>query len=363
MKIKITVIAIFSITILINGQYTFKDEIRIGCTDVENQKWTGTCWSFSSTSFLESEIMRIKGVQVNLSEMYNVRMLYPDKAQNFVLRQGKANFSEGGLAHDVMTSVELYGIIPQNVYSGIASDKDSLDHRELHTALESFLKAVIKIGHPGIHWKESFNAILDAYMGQVPSTFTFENKKYNTLSFSEEMGLNSKNYINITSFSHHPFYKNFILEIPDNHMNGSYFNVKLDEMINIIDNALENGYSIIWDGDVSEKGFNENKGIAILPINEKDDSMFVKPVKEDYVNQEKRQNSFMNYKTTDDHLMHIIGRAKDQNNKTYYIIKNSWGKEGAYKGFLYISKAYIKMKTISVTLHKDAVPKEILKKM
>ena len=363
MKIKILIIALLNIALFISGQYNFTDEIRLGCTGVENQKWTGTCWSFSATSFLESEIMRIKGIQVDLSEMYNVRMLYPDKAQNYILRQGKANFSDGGLALDVLTSAELYGIIPQNVYNGIANDKDSLDHRELHASLDAFLKAVIKTGQPGIHWKEALNGILDAYMGPVPSTFIFQDKEYNPLTFLKEMGIKSTDYVNITSFNHHPFYEYFILEIPDNHMNGSYFNVKLDEMISIIDNALEKGYTITWDGDVSEKGFNEYKGIAILPVNEKDDSMFVKPVKEDYVNQEKRQENFMNYKTTDDHLMQIVGRAKDQNNKTYYIIKNSWGNQGPYKGFIYMSKAYMKMKTISVTLHKEALLKDIKNKI
>ncbi|MFC2137707.1 C1 family peptidase [Bacteroidota bacterium] len=365
MKLNIIILSVAFISNFINanGQYKFTDEIKIPCSKVENQKWTGTCWSFSSTSFLESEITRINGINVNLSEMYNVRMAYPDKALNYVLRQGKANFSEGGLAHDVMRTVKLYGIIPQNVYSGIAHINDSLDHRELHAALKSFLDAVIKTRKPGRHWNEAVGKILDTYMGPVPSTFTFNNKEYNPITFMNDMGIVPDNYISITSFNHHPFDEYFILEIPDNHMNGSYLNVKIDELIKIIDNALENGYTLTWDGDVSEKGFDENVGIAILPKNEKDDSMFVKPVKEVYVNQENRQENFMNYSTTDDHLMQIIGSAKDQNNKSYYIIKNSWGKEGPYKGYLYISKAYLKMKTISITVHKDALPKEILKKM
>jgi bleomycin hydrolase len=352
---------LFVIIINIQAQYIFNDEIRLPVTQVKNQQATGTCWSFATTSFLESEIIRLTKFHIDLSEMYNVRMAYFEKALNYIFKHGLTNFGEGGLSHDVLRNVELHGIMPLSEYSGIVAGDDSLNHSELSSALKAYLGAVVKVGHPGVHWKNAVEGIINAYMGAVPSTFIYQNKSYGPKSFASAMGIKSENYYSITSFTHHPFYTYFILEIPDNYMNGSFFNVKLDEMVNIIDYALDKGYSLLWDGDISDRGFSQDSGLAILPIATSKDSIFSKPNNEILVTQDNRQENFMNYETTDDHLMHIVGRAKDQNGNVYYIIKNSWGEKGSYKGYLYMSGAYVKMKTISITLHKDAVPKEISK--
>ena len=357
MKIKILFLY-FVLTIAstsIYSQYVFKDEIRIPCTEIKNQQLTGTCWSFGTTSFLESEIMRIKKVRVDLSEMYNVKMAYQVKAQNYVLRQGKARFSEGGLPHDVLNIAGVYGIVPQEAYSGLVNGDTILDHTELQEVLTSFLDAVIKTNKPSKHWKDGFNGIVEAYLGKSPEQFTFMGKVYNPVSFRDAMGIKTDDYISITSFNHHPFYSSFILEIPDNYMNGSYYNVPLDEMMRIIDFALEKGYSLAWDGDVSEKGLSGKNGLAILPVDTKSDDIFSSPVKEILVNENNRQENFMNYRTQDDHIMHVIGKAKDQNENVYYIIKNSWGSGGTNKGYMYMSKAFMRMKTLSVTVHKEAL--------
>ena len=305
------------------GQYVFKDEIKIPCTEVKNQQVTGTCWCYSAISFLESEIIRLRNNYIDLSEMYIVRMSYLDKAQNYILRQGKANFSDGGLAHDVLKTVSMHGFIPQEFYTGLGPGDDSLDHREFYATLNAFLDAVIHIGNPGNHWNNAFIGILDAYMGPSPLTFKYNESNYDPMTFKEAMRIKAEDYVNITSFAHHPFNKYFVLEIPDNNMNESYFNVNLNEMIMIVDFALEKGNSLIWDGDISEKGFSQKKGIAILPLDLSKDSLFNKPDNEVLVNQDNRQKNFLNYNTMDDHLMHIVGRAKDQNDNIYYIIKNS----------------------------------------
>jgi len=365
MKQSLLFVGILLLTLLnsINAQYIFKDEITIPSTCIKNQQATGTCWSFATTSFLESEILRLTNITADLSEMYNVKMAYLEKSQNYILRQGTANFGEGGLSHDVLRNIDLHGMVPQSAYPGLTQGDTTLDHGELSAGLKSYLDAVIRSGHPGAHWEQAVEGILDAYLGPSPSTFIYENKSYDPWSFADLMGIMSENYYSFTSFNHHPFYKYFILEIPDNYMNGSYFNVKIDEMAGIIDHALENGYSVLWDGDVGEKGFSQKEGVAVLPLDPGSDSIFIKPGHEVLVTQENRQTAFMSYRTTEDHLMHIVGRAKDQNGEIYYIIKNSWGERGVYKGLLYMSVNYLKMKTVSITVYKDGISKEILRMM
>jgi bleomycin hydrolase len=291
--------------------------------------------------------------------MYNVRMAYFEKAQNYILRQGTASFGEGGLSHDVLRNIGLHGIVPQSAYPGLVDGDTVFDHSELSAGLKGYLDAVIRGGHPTLHWGQAVEGILDAYLGKVPASFTYENKSYDPMAFADMMEIKSEDYYSYTSFSHHPFHQYFILEIPDNYMNGSYFNVEIDELVRIIDYALENGYSVLWDGDVGEKGFSQKEGIAILPVNPNADSIFIKAVDEIVVTQENRQAAFMSYRTTEDHLMHLVGRAKDQDGDAYYIIKNSWGERGTYKGFLYMSANYLRMKTVSISLHKDGVPKDI----
>lgn len=362
-NIKVIISFLIFFSSLAHAQYEFKDEIRIYCTPMKDQQETGTCWSFSTISFLESEMIRLGKEETDLSEMYNVRMIYLEKAKNYVLRQGTSNFSQGGLAHDLLRSVKLYGMIPQEAYPGLNKDERIMDDNELAEGLKAYLDAVIETENPGKNWIKAVNGILDAYLDTVPTSFIYNGKRYDPYTFYKSCGINPDDYVNITSFNHHPFNEHFILEIPDNFSNGIYFNIKLNEMMDVVNSALEKGYTLAWDGDVSEKGFSQKSGIAILPVDEKRDSLFTKPGKEMDVTQHNRQENFMNYKTADDHLMQVVGRAKDKNGNVYYIIKNSWGEVGPYKGFLYMSEAYFRMKTISITLHKDAVPAGIRRKM
>lgn len=345
------------------GQYEFKTEKRINCTSVKNQAKTGTCWSFATTSFLESELIRMGMDDINLSEMFIVRNIYKDKALNYILRQGKANFSQGSLAHDLIRMAESRGLMTEEAYSGLMEGDIRYDHSEMEEGLKGFLDGVRKSKVLSTKWKNAFNGILDSYMGVAPTQFKYEGKSYTAKTFSEFTKLKTENYISITSFSHHPFYEKFILEIPDNYSNGSFYNVPLDELMSIIDYALLAGYSISWDGDVSEKSFSARNGIAVLPEDSGRFDLFTVPGPEIEVTQAKRQLNFENYSTTDDHLMHIIGIALDQNGTKYYITKNSWGEISDYMGFLYISESYLKMKTISIMIHKDGLPKTSAKKL
>lgn len=345
------------------AQYVFTDEVNIPCTNIKNQQMTGTCWSFGTTSFLESEILRITKARVDLSEMYNVRKAYSEKALNYVLRQGTANFSEGGLSHDVLRNVQNNGLVPQSAYSGLVDGDTVFDHGELSAGIKGYLDGVIRSGHPTVHWQTAVERILDAYLGPPPASFSYDGKTYDPITFASQLKLIPGDYYSFTSYSHHPFNQFFVLEIPDNYLNGSYFNVKIGQMADIIDYALDNGYTVLWDGDVGEKGFSQKEGIALLPEDPNADSLFLKSVAEIEVTQENRQAAFMSYRTTEDHLMHLVGRAKDQDGNTFYIIKNSWGERGTYKGFLYMSASYLKMKTVSITVHKDGIPKDILKLM
>lgn len=360
MKI-LRVIALLALPIFAFGQYEFQGETRIDCSSIKSQQRTGTCWSFSTTSFLESELLRTGKGSIDLSEMYSVRKIYEDKAINYVLRQGKANFSQGSLAHDVLNTVKSHGMMTDEAYPGKLPIDEILNHGEMVSTLKAYLDAVIDTGKPGPHWKNAVKGILDAYMGPVPETFTHDGKEYDAKSFASAMDINPASYVHLTSFTHRPFNDYFILEIPDNYSNGSFYNIPLDQMMETVDNALANGYSVEWDGDVSEKGFSQREGIAVLPENDRDEELFKSVVKEVDATQELRQTLFENYKTTDDHLMHVVGKAKDQNGTNYYIIKNSWGEMGPYSGYLYMSESFFRMKTVSVTIHEDALPKALSK--
>jgi bleomycin hydrolase len=344
------------------SQYQFKHKQELQCTKVKNQARTGTCWSFATASFIESELIKADK-NIDISEMHVVRNIYKDKARNYVMRQGKANFSQGSLAHDLIRMMSKHGIVPEQNYSGLVLGEKAHNHSEMEAGLKGFLDGIMKQKRLSPKWSTAFNSILDVYMGAEPESFIYDGKNYTAKEFGNYLELDPADYISLASFSHHPFYQNFILEIPDNYSNGSFYNVPLEEMVQVIDNALEDGYTVAWDGDVSEKGFSAKEGIAVLPVDPSREDLFTAPGKEEKVTQSLRQEHFESYSTTDDHLMHIVGSANDQKGNRYYIIKNSWGEISPYKGYLYMSEAYLKMKTVGIMVNKNGLPKNIAQKM
>ncbi len=364
--------------------FEFKDVVRLKTTSVKNQEGAGTCWSWSACSFLESEMIRTGKKDVaDLSAMYVVRKCYSEKAEKAVRMHGKINYDQGGATYDVFYTVKKYGITPLEIYEGKNYGTDRHLHSEMTSIFKAYVNAVIKNANKKLTpvWKVGLNATLDAYLGKAPEKFTYKGKEYTPQSFAKDyVGLNMDDYIQITSYTHHPFYSKFIMEVPDNWLWGSVYNVKIDELEKIMDNALKKGYTIAWASDVSEKGFSHSKGVAVIPeveiknmtdserakwenVPKKEILSLDKPMPEKNITQEMRQDAFDNYSTTDDHGLHIIGIAKDQNGKEYYIVKNSWGTNSRYKGYFYASKSFILYKTMSFAIHKDALPTDIRKKL
>jgi len=344
----------------LQAQYEFKEEKRVQCSEIKNQQRTGTCWSFATSSFIESELKR-KGLDVDVSEMFIVRKVYEDKAFNYVMRQGKANFSQGSLSHDLMRTVAREGIVPEKNYMGRKSVQESFNHTEMEKGLKGFLDGVIAAKHPTNKWRKAVSAVLDVYLGKVPQDFKINGKKYNAIALRDMLQLKDEEFVSLTSFTHHPFYSDFILEIPDNYSNGKFKNVPLDELKSIVDHALSKGYSIAWDGDVSEKGFSHKNGIAILPVDNKREDLFTVPGEEIKVTQSVRQEAFESWSTTDDHLMHLVGKSVDQDGTAYYLIKNSWGDENQHEGYLYMSESYFLMKTVAIMVNKNGLPDQTKK--
>lgn len=367
--------------------FEFTDVKVIPTTSVKDQNKSGTCWSFSGTSFLEDEVRRLGGDSLDLSEMYTVRYCYDDKADRYIRLYGECNFSQGGGLLDVGYVLKKYGMVPEDAYPGLNYGEEKHDHYEMATVMESMLKAVVKKPSKKIStaWRRALNGVLDAYMGEVPTEFTYKGKKYTPKSFAESLPFNPDDYVALTSFTHHPFYETFMLEVPDNWLYGQYMNVPLDELKAIADYAVENGFPINWAADVSEGGFKWNKGVALMPkgktlgdMNGTELARWVKlsdrerandkynfdgPVEEEVITQESRQKGFDSQETTDDHGMEIVGYATDQNGKRYYKVKNSWDTNQVYDGFLYVSEPYFLAKTVSMLVHKDAIPKHIAKKI
>lgn len=341
------------------GQYNIQPKYEVACSAIKDQQKTGTCWSYATSSFLESEVLRTKKMEVDLSEMFSVRATYLDKAQNYLLRQGKANFSQGSLSHDVIRAVARVGLVPESAYSGRPNGMDKHDHGELVAAVQGLLDGLNKRRVLSPLWRSAVQAVLDVYLGEAPEKFTYKGNSYSPMAFVQYLGINSSDYISLSSYTHHPFYQNFILEIPDNYSNGQYQNVPMQELEQIVDYALENGFTIAWDGDVSEKTFNHSKGLAILPEDGERADLWDKPGPEIKVTQALRQTTFESKSTTDDHLMHVVGLAYDDKGNKYYKIKNSWGDKSELKGYLYMSEAYFQLKTVGILLHQDGIPKGI----
>jgi aminopeptidase C len=364
-------------------QFTVVKELKI--TSVQNQNRSGTCWSFSGLGMVEAELLRMGKEEVNLSEMFVVYMNYKDKAEKYVRLHGDGIFSPGGSFEDVLYTMKHYGAIPEEVYTGLNYGEEMHVHGELDALTEAYVKAVVKNPNQKLStaWQKGFKGILDAYLGEIPETFTYKGKKYTPQSFAAALGFNTGDYVSLTSYTHHPFYTEFALEIPDNWRWATSYNLPIDELMQVFDNAVNNGYTVAWGSDVSEKGFNRD-GLAIVPeVNAEDLSdsdkvrwtglspkernnqllNFYKPGHEKNITQDIRQEAFDNYQTTDDHGMLIYGIAKDQYGATYYMVKNSWGETGAYKGFWYASETFVKYKTMNIIVHKNALPKAIKAKL
>lgn len=345
-------------------QYQFTLLKEIPHTSMKDQGATGTCWCFATVSFMESEALRLGAEDLDLSEMFIVHKTYPLKADNYIRLHGKGNFSQGALSHDMMEQYGTYGIVPESVYSGLNLGKERHDHSEMVAVMTGVVDAVIKARHPSIRWREAIDAVLDSYLGPVPETFEYKGKRYTPQEFAKSVvKVNPADYVEITSFSHHPFYQQMRLEVPDNwSYNDEYYNVPLDDLEAVADYALEHGYSIAWDGDVSERWLKASDGYAIVP--EKDaENDGEHPVAEMEVTQENRQKTFNDFSTTDDHLMHIVGLSSDQNGAKYYYFKNSWGERGKYKGYFHMSSPYFRLKTVAIMVHKDAVPPALREKL
>lgn len=349
--------------------YQFTEVIRIPVTPVKDQNATGTCWCFASTSFLEAELMRMGKGEYDLSELFTVRHNYYERMDDNYLRRGKGNISEGSIAHMTLNIIDKYGIVPQSAYSGINYDSPLPNHRELGTYLRAIAEGSVKLKARSPEYWELQDALFDIYMGKLPETFMYDGKEYTPLTFRDMLGLNTDDYIEITSFSHHPFYQQVPLEIPDNWDHALLYNLPLDEMMEVIDNALNNGYTVCWDGDVSEKGYVYNPlGVAILPADATLDRKAIAATdtliaEVEYVDQALRQAGYESFTTTDDHLEHLTGIATDPAGTKYYITKNSWGAEGPYDGYHYMSEKYIRAKTVSILVHKDAIPAAIRAKL
>ena len=367
------------------SDYTFTTVKENPITPVKNQFRSGTCWCFSALSFLESEVIKAKGIKdeslyPDFSEMFVVRKAYADRAQKYVRLNGNLNYAAGSDFGDVLDVIGQYGIIDQKAYSGLQYGYDLPVQGELDAVLKGYVEAVVKNPNRKLTsvWPKGLEGILDAYMGEIPETFTVNGVSYTTESYRDALGINPDDFISFTSFTHHPFYTAFAIEVEDNWRWTPSWNVPLDEFMQIIDYAVNNGYTVAWGGDVSEPGFTRN-GLAILVDMEakatsgSDQERWVgkaedKPaekaaVKEISVNQENRQQWFDEKTSTDDHGMHLYGIAKDQNDVKYYLIKNSWGETGEYKGIWYMSEEFCKGKALNIMVNKKAVPKEILKKI
>lgn len=351
-------------------------------TSIKNQNRSSTCWSFSTLGFVESELLRMGKGEYDLAEMFVVHKTMQDRGANYVRYHGDSSFSPGGSFYDVMYCIKNYGIVPQEVMPGIMYGDTLPVHNELDAVASGYINAIAKgkLSKLTPVWKNGLAAVYDTYLGKCPENFTYKGKEYTPKSFYESTGLNADDYISLTSYTHHPFYQPFIIEIQDNWRWASSYNLPIDELMQVFDNAINKGYTIAWGSDVSEQGFTRD-GIAVLPDVEKvqelsgsdmahwlkmkpeEKKLNTKPQPQKWCTQEERQEAYDNWETTDDHGMLIYGIAKDQEGNEYYMVKNSWGKAGKYEGLWYASKAFVRYKTMNIIVHKDALPKDIAKKL
>lgn len=367
-------------------QYEFRDVKILDATPVKNQSRSGTCWSFSGIGTIESDLLRRGKGEFDLSEMWIVRNTYYEKALRYARMHGNTNLSGGGATDDVPYIISRYGIVPEEVYPGLNYGTDIHVHAELDAVIRAYMDAVIKNPNKTLStaWREGLDGILDAYLGAKPEKFTYKGKEYTPASFAQELGISADDYVLITSFTHHPFYSRFALEIPDNWNWGLAYNVPVADLMVVIDNSLAKGYAVNWAADVSEKGFLYNKGFAVVPVQRAEEMSNSEKAKwssltedeikrmtlnisgmvpERAITQEMRQEAFDNFETTDDHGMVLVGTAMDQDGTPFYKVKNSWGDKGIYNGYLYASVPFVQYKTVSVLVHKEAIPSSVKAKI
>ena len=366
--------------------YKFNTVVQQKTTPVKDQAISGTCWCFATTSFIESELLRQGKGEYDLSEMFIVRQKYLNQMADNFLRHGKGNVGQGSITTSWMTAFNQVGIVPEEVYTGINYDSPVHNHSELAGYVEALSAEAVKQSKNSPQYQQLANSLFDIYFGKLPEKFTYKGKEYTPKSFAESLDIDTDDYIPLTSFTHKPYYKAFEVEIPDNWEHQRMYNLPLDELISTMNTALENGYTLCWDGDVSEPGFSFNNGVAINPDVENADLYkdsdrarwgqlstkdrlaevfhFKRPYPEVNVTPEIRQQGYESGKTTDDHLMHITGIATDQNGTRYYITKNSWAADGnRFGGYLNMSESYVRAKTIYILVHKDALSQELKKKL
>ncbi|MBQ8450983.1 MAG: aminopeptidase [Bacteroidaceae bacterium] len=368
-------------------QFTVVKENPI--TSIKNQNRAGTCWCYSSLAFIESELLRMGKGEYDFSEMFIVHNTYLDRADKAVRTHGDVSFSQGGSFYDVIYGMEQFGLVPEaEMRPGVMYGETLSNHNELTAVSDAVVAAIAKGKHRSLQvgtdgqplWKKAIAAIHDIYLGVRPEKFTYNGKEYTPKSFYESTGLKASDYVSLTSYTHHPFYSSFVLEIQDNWRWAQSYNLPIDELLEVFDNAIDKGYTIAWGSDVSEAGFTRN-GTAVMPddvksgdlqgsdmarwlkLSEEEKKVTPKPSSEKWCTQEERQIAYDNWETTDDHGMQIYGKAKDQNGTEYYMVKNSWGESGKYKGIWYASKAFVRYKTMNIVVHKDALPKHIAKKL
>jgi bleomycin hydrolase len=351
--------------------FSLNPSVDLEASPVQNQHQSSTCWSFSSLAFFESELLRMKKPVVNLSEMFVVRHVYQAKAEKFVRLHGNANFGPGGAFHDPLFVLRTYGLMPESAYPGNAYGEETIKHNELDAVTRSLVDAVVKNPNQRLStaWRTAFSGVLDAYLGPLPETVEWQGKKQSPQSFASSLGLKAEDYVDLTSFTHHPFYRSFPIEIPDNWSWESAYNVPLDALIECLNNALKNGYSVAWGADVSDPGFNHKMGLAIKPAagfsglsREEKEALFLSPQDQANITQQVRQEAFDRYEVTDDHGMLITGMFTDPKGTVYYKVKNSWGdKSNDCGGYFFASEAFVRLHTINLMMHKDALSSEVKK--
>ena len=344
--------------------YQFTETVNVPHTAVDNQGSSGTCWCFAGIGFVEAEILRMYGKEFNLSEMFVVRNAWSEKVAKFVRMHGNSTLSQGGEVCDVLYMIHKYGMMPEEAYSGKVIGEDRHMHGEMNAVIDGVARAVIKNGNKKLSpaYPKALEGVLDAYLGEVPEDFVVDGKKYNPQTFAEAYPIDPTNYIEICSFTSEPYYQPYVVEIPDNWTWTPAYNLPLDELMQAVDYALEHGYTLGWAQDVSNKGFSGREGVGIVP-EDPEAKLWEEIVAEKKVTEEDHQKAYDNWDAGDDHSMLVVGIAKDQNGTKYYKIKNSWGPRGPYEGYWYCSEQYLRQYTIFFTLHKDALSKEMTKKL